>query len=240
MLRLGAIHRPAPPAIQPLHTRTGAALMSAAPRNWFLLCPSDGDMLANDSLGDCVPVADFRYIETVLANSAGSNLWKPTLNAILARYSLLTGFDPITGTPDIGTDTSADLVAFCRDGIALPELQRVIVPVWTSVDPKRLDHVAAALAIAPCLVTLNLPVDFTDIEDDHDAWQGDPGPLSGDCHRVLLGNVRTFRTWGFDVVVSVPWWDACVVAVDCMIVPDECGTDLVDFAALEADAKALT
>jgi hypothetical protein len=236
-LRTGAKHTERPAAIQPL---TARAVLSAAatPRNWFAACPADGELYGNGACGDCVPVADFRYIQTVLASV--SSPWAPTLDAVLGRYTALTGFDPATGRPDDGTDTAADLTAWCRDGIALPDLQRVIVPVWASVDPKRLDHVAAALALAPCLVSLNLPTNWQNIENDKAAWWDPPGALTGDFHRVLLGNSQTLRTWGMDVVVGPVWWETCVVAVDFLAVRDLVPAEALDWEGLLADAKGLT
>ena len=58
MLRLGAIHRPAPFTVQPLRARVRLALRTPpASVDWFKRCPADGDALGNDMLGNCVPVA---------------------------------------------------------------------------------------------------------------------------------------------------------------------------------------
>ena len=238
MLRTGCNPTDRPTSIQPLTARAVLAELPK-PRNWATACPADGNLYANDRYGCCVPVADFRYIEAVLANADGSPAWKPSQNAILARYAALTGFDPVTGQPDNGTDTSADLVAFCRDGIALPDLQRVIVPLWASVDPTRLDHVEAALGLAPCPVSLRLPVGWDRIEDDLDAWNGTPGTPTDEFHRVLLVAPRVVRTWGMDVAMSEAWWDQCVVAVDFLGVRDALPALALDWEALVADAAGL-
>ena len=236
MLRTGCIHRPRPPAVQRLSTRVGAVLRQ--PRNWFVACPADGNMLGNDTWGCCVPVADYRFIETVLANADGSPDWKPSLGAVLARYAAITGYPPPDYLPDAGTDTNVDLVAWTTGGIRLPEIQRDIVPAWCSVDPLREDRIDRALSLAPCLVSLNLPVDYGRIEIDPAAWQGVPVP-AGIYHRVVLGAPRTVRTWGMDVVMSEAFWERCVVAVDFLGVRDALGVDDLDWDALMADMQAL-
>ena len=239
MLHTGAIYTPAPPPVQPFTARVGGVL--AAPKDWAAKCTADGDPRGNNHWSCCVECADYALIEIILANAAdsGDKRWKPPLSAITGRYSAQTGFDLTTGQPDPGTDTAADLATWCHDGIKLPELQREIVPKWCTVDPARLDHIDLALSLSPCLVTLNLPADYAAIEDDHDAWQAWRGQPSGEYHRVVLVAPRTFRTWGFDVMVGGVFWEECVVAVDFLAMRDVLPADSMDFDALLADMVAL-
>jgi hypothetical protein len=234
-LRTGAIHRPPPPAIQPLHAR--ATLPATTGRDWFRGCPADNNALGNDTIGCCDPAAIFRYIQAALA--AVSDSYTPTAADVLARYERIGGYNPADPTTDRGTDTCADLVDFCRNGIPVAAQQRLIVPFWVTVDPHRLDHVAAGLEIAPALVTLQLPTSWELIEQDPAAWMGTPGPLTGECHRVLLGRMDTVRSWGMDIGFSEAFWDGCAVAVDFLIVRDLTPAEGVDWDGLVADAKAL-
>ena len=188
---------------------------------------------------DCVPAADYRYIEAILANADGSPAWKPSLDAVLARYTALTGFDPTTGQPDLGTDTAADLAAWCRDGIHLTAIQRDIVPAWAAVDHLREDEIDLALSLAPCLVSLNLPAGWEAVEDYPDAWREAPGPATGEFHRVLLGAPLTLRSWGRHIVVGEKWWEQCVVAVDFLGVRDVLAVDAVDWDGFARDMQGL-
>jgi hypothetical protein len=190
--------------------------------DWTKLCPADGDARTNDYLGTCVECADFALIEVVLANVAksGAARWKPTDDMIIARYAALTGYNSVTGSPDDGTDSEADLTAWVTSGIKIPELQRDIVPWRATIDPLNDDHMAIALASGPLLVSLNLPEGWGDVETDPLAWTKTPGAPTDEGHRVLAvgfaGKIRTVRSWGMDLKVGPEWWSQAVVSVDAV------------------------
>jgi hypothetical protein len=71
-MKLGAIHRPQPLAVRPLSQRASLHRMIPPARSdWHAKCPPDGDFLANDKFGCCVPVADYRIIQMRKANLWG-------------------------------------------------------------------------------------------------------------------------------------------------------------------------
>jgi hypothetical protein len=222
-VKLGAIHRPQPLAVRPLSQRASVHRMTAPPRiNWHAKCPADGDPLANDRYGCCVPVADYRIIQMRKANLWG-DATKPLAATILARYSALTGFNPATGRPDVGTDTVDDMTAWCSHGIKIAD-QTEDVPFWAICHPRNITEVNIAIAhTGPIAVTMQLPIEAQDL----DAWSNAPGtgigwePGSWGGHRVMCGqyegSVRTVRTWGFDIPVHPDFWSAYVVAVDATI-----------------------
>ena len=252
-LHTGLLHRPPPPCIRPLSERAGIALHTVpVSSDWSELCPCDNDPRGNDTFACCVPNADLALIEVVLANVArsGDARWKPTLDMVLSRYAKVTGFDPVTGIPDDGTAVNADLADWITNGIAIPELQRVIAPWWATVDPANDDHIAVAGACAPLLVSLRLWQGWDAIEGDHSAWARPPGALTmlDGFHRVLMvgffGRVRKVRTWGFDAIIHPDLWRQVVVAVDAVWARDwldALGTTPMglDLAALSADMQAL-
>lgn len=228
MICAGAWHRPAPDWVPALAASVVLDDMPAPPRaDWFAACPADGDALGNDTHGCCVEAADFRLIEAWLANSAGSDLWKPSLDLVLGRYARLTGYDPATGLNDNGTRTDQDLADFTSMGITLPALQRDFVPWWRRIDPLNDGHLAVGVGeCGPALVTLALPRNWAAIEADSGAWavapgQGSDWDLCGACHRVLFGRfdgvARWVRSWGRDLAVHPDWWRRYCVAVDLLL-----------------------
>lgn len=222
-MRLGAKHRPQPLAVRPLSQRASLHLMVPPPRiDWHAKCPADGDALANDRYGCCVPVADYRILQMRKANLWGDTT-KPLVSAILARYSALTGFSLATGQPDNGTDTVTDMQSWCTRGIQVAD-QTEDVPYWCMCHPRVRTEVNIAIAhTGPVAVTMMLPVEAQDL----DVWSKSPGtgtgwaPGSWGGHRVVCGkydgNIRTVRTWGVDINVHPDFWAAYVVAVDATI-----------------------
>lgn len=222
-MRLGAIHRRQPLAIRPLTKRASLHLMTPPPHiDWHAKCPADHDALSNDKYGCCVAVADYRIIQMRKANLWG-DASKPLVSDILSRYSALTGFNLATGQPDNGTDTVSDMSAWCSKGIRIGS-QTEDVPYWCMCHPQDLHEVNVAIAHSgPVAVTMLLPTAAQDLE----VWSKSPGTGSGwepgswGGHRVMCGkydnNVRTVRTWGFDVVVHPDFWSKYVVAVDATI-----------------------
>lgn len=247
---LGAIHTPAPAAIQPLATRASLARM-AVPQNadWWAKCPPDGDALGNDQCGNCVPVADLRIIQARRANAWGDT-WVPPKQMAVSLYTLRTGYNQLTGQPDRGTDTVADMTAWVQSGIRLDE-QNLDVVRWATVDPKRDDEIALAIAhLGPIAVTLALPSAAQDLT----TWSRAPGqgadwaPGSWGGHRVAAGafngRTRVVRTWGMDLQMHPEFWAAYVVACDAALSREWLDTtglspDGLDWNALTADLAGL-
>jgi hypothetical protein len=221
--RLGAIHVPAPPCVQRLSNRARLSFLPAPPRcDWFAKCPADGDMLGNDAVGDCDPVAKWRTIQVRVANAWGS-AFKPTKDQAFSLYSILTGFDPNTLQPDNGTDTAAAMAYWATQGIRV-DSQNLDVIHWNTVDPTDDHEVSAAIATTgPLQVTLALPAGAEDIS----TWSQPPGsdtswaPGSWGTHRVLVGaydgKERVCRTWGVDVHMHPEFWSRYVVAADASL-----------------------
>ena len=222
--------------------------------DWHKAAPADGDPLGNDRLGVCVPAAEFRAMEMRWANTIGNDFWKPVKDQVIARYSELTGYDPVTGKPDIGTNTDDALAAWARTGLlrdpANPATMDVIL--WAGVD--HLNLVETKLAIGhtgPVQVTLTMPATWEDLS----TWSVAPGtgagwePGSGGGHQVMSGkydgDIFTVRTWGIDIVVHPEWWSRYVLAVDVTLSRQWMrSTGLapsgLDWDALETDIASLT
>ena len=247
---LGAIHVPAPASVPKLAERASLHLMTPpTSADWFAKCPPDGTDLGNDQYGDCVPVAELKTIQIRRAN-AWDDQWAPDTNMALALYSILTGFDPVTGQPDNGTDTLKAMTYWVVQGIQI-DTQNLDVVRWTQIDPSSDRDVALAIALTgPVQVTLNLPVAAQDVS----LWSQAPGSGpdwqagSWGCHRVAVGafngRTRVCRTWGNDVAMHPDFWSRYVVAVDATLSRewfDATGLSPagLDWDALSADMAAL-
>ncbi len=178
--RHGAIHTPRPDGIARLAARMG---MAEAPiPNWFARFRADGDPLGNDQFGDCADAADCQLIR----------LWGGRADRAMAlsRYQMNTGFDPATGQPDNGTDTSQDMASWCAAPIL--DLDGRPRPIyWAWVDHADETEIRAALARFPLAISVGLPAA---IADDPDRWGEDPQPgwTPDEGHRIVLGFMNDF------------------------------------------------
>ena len=226
-MRLGAIPQPRPKQIAMLSARARLSLHEPLPAvDWHAAAPADGDALGNNSAGCCVPAAEFRAIEMRWANTISNDLWKPTRDQVIARYSELTGYNPVTGQPDIGTDTAKALAEWSRTGLLRDPANSATLDVvlWAGVN--HLNLVETKLAIGhtgPVQVTLTMPATWEDLS----TWSATPGtgagwePGSGGGHQVMCGKYEgdtfTVRTWGMDIAVHPEWWAKYVLAVDATL-----------------------
>jgi len=248
--KLGAIHAPAPSAIRPLAARAQLALMTPpTSADWFAKCPADGNPLGNDIVGDCVPSAELRAIQVRRANSWGDS-WRPTRDDAFGLYAALTGFNPVTGLPDAGTNTARAMASWATGGIRI-DAQNLDVVSWATVDPADAAHIAVAIGhTGPIQVSLALP----EAAQDLTVWSQPPGigagwePGSWGYHRVMVGKFdgqqRVCRTWGLDVPIHPAFWSAYVVAVDVTLSREWMqATGLapsgLDWDALQADLTKL-
>lgn len=224
--------------------------------NWHagvdLLGP-DGhpDLLGNDTLGDCVPVAALRAAQMRAAHALGSG-WKPGLAQAQALYGAWSGWDGTQGT-DQGTDTAAAMAAWVKSGIDLGN-GLLDCGWWCRVDPAQARQVQLAIALSgPVQVTFDLPLAAQDLgtwdlTGDGESW----APGSWGAHRVACGRYPALDgsfivlSWGLEFHVSPAFWTRYVLAVDATLAPatwlDAAGMapSGVDREALIADAAVLT
>jgi hypothetical protein len=165
-------------------------------------------------------------------------------------YSALTGFDPVTLSPDDGTDTTHAMASWSGGGIRI-DSQNLDVVHWATVDPAAAADIAIAIGYTgPIQVTMALPRAAQDVT----VWSRPPGtgagwePASWGYHRVMVGafagTERVCRTWGQDVVIHPEFWSAYVVGVDAVLSREWMdATGLapsgLDWGALEQDIASL-
>ena len=252
-MRLGAIHRAAPPSIAPLHARASLSLMTAPPScDWHAKYPANGDALGNDTIGVCVEAAEFQTAAMRRANAWGDQR-RPTADQVVALYTELSGFNPATGVPDDGTDTAQAMAAWCANGVYL-DPQTCDVVRWATVDPANLEHVKLAIATTgPIQITLNLPLSAQETPNwalDPTPWLGQPDwkPGGWGPHRVgggkYDGDTLEVLTWGKYVPVHPRWFSAYALGCDATISREFLDTTGIapnglDWSALENDIRLL-
>lgn len=180
--------------------------MAPKPADWLEAIPAEGDALGNTRWSNCWEVAQAWVICLRRAITAGDTT-RPRLQSILSQYTLLTGFNQLTGLPDDGTLTSDAMAQWCRGGYRIND-QTLDIPHWLTVDPANDAHVAIAIGLAgPLMATWRLPIAMQDMS----TWSNAPGS-GGDWdalwgeHETVLGATDgaewvTTRTWGNDLPV---------------------------------------
>lgn len=248
-LHLGALHTTPPESVPHLAARARLDLMKAPPSaDWHKAAPADGDALANDVCGNCVPVWDFQEECLRIANAMGST-WRPTAQMALDRYSRLTGYDPATGQPDAGTDTAMDSADLCTTGL-LVNAQLLDVPHWTLIDPANFEHMRIAVAhLCTVAMTVNLPMALQDLDFSKPPGTGpDWAPGGWGMHRLgsgkYDGDVFTVRTWGMDLPVHPDTLRLILVAAECRVSrrwlqASGLAPSGLDYDALDADRARL-
>lgn len=251
-LRLGANVSARPSIVASLQARSTLSFMPANSINWLAAIPPDSDMLGNDRWGCCWEVARRWCIALRRAVAAGDRT-RPTLAECLGDYSTLTGFDPISGTPDDGTDTTAGMQAWSTKGVQINS-QTLDIPHWLTIDPTNDSALAKTIACAgPLMATWRLPMAMQDLS----VWGSAPGTgpdwdtVWGE-HETCLGGtdgkaVCRVRTWGQDIDIHPEIRHKFMIYVDVPLDLSPGGwfqtTGLtptgLDLAALEADRRAL-
>jgi hypothetical protein len=220
--KLGAIHTPLPSYVPMLNERARLDLMTVPKEaDWFKGAPPDGDALANDQYGCCVPAEDYQEIRLRRANAAGDT-WKPTASLVLARYARMTGFNLVTGTPDEGTDTSVDTIDYCSKGIQVNSQTLDVPHVAILNKDNRNDMKIAVAHLCAVAATLALPLALQDEDFSRPPGTGPSWvPGSWGLHRVLFGKLidDTFfmRSWGNDYEVHPEIMDLILLAAETRI-----------------------
>jgi hypothetical protein len=211
ILRTGAIHTPAPGHVPAFQDRVTISAMQASKSvDWHKAFPGEGDALGNDRAGACVEAWDMVEEAMRINNAMGAN-WRPTADLVLGRYSAETGYDPVTGTPDPGTDTAADTSLLCTKGVWVnPQL--LDIPFWVTLDPTNPEHMRLAIEhCGPIAWTVNLPaawqpLDWSVTPQNTADWVPGSWDSSGSAyHRIGSGKFDddwfTARSWGLDLPV---------------------------------------
>jgi hypothetical protein len=205
-MKLGCKTVPEPMHVPPLSAHVDLVKLTA-PTNidYTLKSPPDGNARANDTIGNCVAVAALQTDDIRMQNLGSTRA--STADQAIALYTRWTGYNPVTGQPDDGTDPSKAMTDWVVNGLNVG-LQAPDAIFWTRVDQQNLGQLQLALMLSgPVQLNLNLPLAA---QDTTRTWDVPAGGLSSPAgvpggwgrHRVTFAKYvdGTFfiRTWGTD------------------------------------------
>lgn len=202
-------------------------------------------MMRNDTVGDCTCAAAGHMIQQWTAFSGTEVV--PSDEDVIAAYSAITGYDPVTGANDDGAVELDVLNHWRRHGVAGHRIM-----AYAAVEPGNLDHVKDSIELfGNCYIGLGLPRSAQHqrvwslppggARNDGEPWSwgGHAVPVVGYDARGLVcvtwGTLKRM-TWGF--------WNAycdeayCVLSRDWLKPNGEAPSGF-DLETLQSDLRAL-
>jgi hypothetical protein len=189
---------PTPPASFDLTTKVGSA--------W--------GMMDNDQIGDCTCAAAGHLLMEWTAN-AGKKMFTPSDKQIVAAYSAITGYNPVTGANDNGANEIDVLNYWRQTGIAGHN-----IGAYAATEPSNHTHIMDSVYIFEgCYIGLQLPISAQAQVQNHQPWSvppggptgdGKPGSWGGHAVPVVAYDARgvTVVTWGALQIMTWSFWDA--------------------------------
>lgn len=230
--RTGIRMKSDPTRIDPLKLKMGKAAARHDPRTLLLAsyltgtlptAPASFDlttkvgaswgMMDNDQIGDCTCAAAGHLIMEWTAN-AGKKMVTPSDKQIVAAYSAITGYNPVTGANDNGANEIDVLNYWRQTGIASHK-----IGAYMALEPSNHNHIMDSVYIFEgCYIGLQLPVSAQAQTQNHQPWSvppggpvgnGKPGSWGGHAVPVVAYDARgvTVVTWGALQVMTWSFWD---------------------------------
>jgi len=171
-------------------------------------------MMDNDQIGDCTCAAAGHLIMEWTAN-AGKQAATPTDKQIVAAYSAITGYNPVTGANDNGANELDVLNYWRQTGIAGHKID-----AYMALEPSNHNHIMDSVYIFEgCYIGVQLPISAQAQTQNHQPWSVPPGGPSGDgkpgswgghAVPVVAYDARgvTVVTWGALQVMTWTFWEA--------------------------------
>jgi hypothetical protein len=171
-------------------------------------------MMANDQIGDCTCAAAGHLIMEWTAN-AGKKMVTPTDKEIIAAYSAITGYNPVTGANDNGANEIDVLNYWRQTGIAKDK-----IGAYVALEPANHTHIMDSVYIFEgCYIGLQLPKSAQAQTQNNQPWSvppggptgdGAPGSWGGHAVPVVAYDQRgvTVVTWGALQVMTWSFWEA--------------------------------
>lgn len=171
-------------------------------------------MMDNDQIGDCTCAAAGHLIMEWTANAA-TKMVTPTDQQIVAAYSAITGYNPITGANDNGA-VEIDVLNYWRQtGIAGDK-----IGAYVALEPANHAHIMDAVYIFEgCYIGLQLPLSAQSQVKNHQPWSVPPGGATGSGAKGSWGGHAvpvvaydsrgvTVVTWGALQQMTWSFWEA--------------------------------
>lgn len=175
---------------------------------------SSWGMMANDQIGDCTCAAAGHLIMEWTAN-AGKKMVTPADKQIIAAYSAITGYNPVTGANDNGAQEIDVLNYWRQTGIASDKIS-----AYVALEPSNHTHIMDSVYIFEgCYIGLQLPKTAQAQTQNHQPWSvppggptgdGKPGSWGGHAVPVVAYDARsvTVVTWGALQTMTWGFWAA--------------------------------
>jgi hypothetical protein len=171
-------------------------------------------MMDNDQIGDCTCAAAGHLIMEWTAN-AKKKMFTPADKQIVAAYSAITGYNPVTGANDNGANEVDVLNYWRQTGIAKHK-----IGAYVSLEPANHNHVMDSVYIFEgCYIGVQLPISAQAQVKNHQPWSvppggtngdGKPGSWGGHAVPVVAYDARglTVVTWGALQTMTWSFWEA--------------------------------
>jgi hypothetical protein len=171
-------------------------------------------MMDNDQIGDCTCAAAGHLIMEWTAN-AGKKMITPSDKQIVAAYSAITGYNPVSGANDNGANELDVLNYWRQTGIAGHKLE-----AYMALEPSNHSHIMDSVYIFEgCYIGVQLPISAQAQTQNHQPWSvppggptgdGKPGSWGGHAVPVVAYDPRgvTVVTWGALQMMTWAFWEA--------------------------------
>jgi|ERR1700722_4923762 len=170
-------------------------------------------MMENDQIGDCTCAAAGHLIMEWTLN-AGKKMVMPTDKQIVAAYSAITGYNPVTGANDNGANETDVLNYWRQTGIASHK-----IGAYVALEPSNHTHIMDSVYIFEgCYIGLQLPKSAQAQTQNNQPWSvppggptgdGAPGSWGGHAVPVISYDQRgvTVVTWGALQIMTWSFWE---------------------------------
>lgn len=204
-------------------------------------------MLGNDKYGDCV-FAGGDHEQMLFAGEGGKTAVFSDVTA-LSDYASVTGFNPLTGAGDNGTDVRMAMKYRAKTGLVDETGKRHRIAAYLSIDPKNLDHIlTAAYLFGACGIGIEFPASAMTQFNAGKPWSVVKGASIEGGHYIPVvakrGSYVEIVTWGRTQKCTQSFIKAYCDEAWAIISPEILNgegktPEGFDLAALQADLAAL-
>jgi hypothetical protein len=204
------------------------------------------EMMVNDRVGDCTCAAAGHMILEWTTNA--ENPYVPGDQQILAAYSAITGYDPVTGANDNGAVVLDVLNYWRKEGVADHKITAYVgLELKNHSDLKDAVYLFENAYLGVLLPRTAQGQKVWSVPPGGPAGQGAPGSWGGHAVPVVAYDARgvTVVTWGSLLRMTWTFYDTycdeafAVLSQDIIDQATKKAPGGFDFAALQADLQAL-
>ncbi len=200
-------------------------------------------MFGNDQWGDCTCAGAANLL--ILATAHTGTVVIPTLDEVLALYTAVSGFDPVTGANDNGAAMTDVLEQLRVNGLSGHKIL-----AWAQIDHTNLLHRQIAVDLfGATYVGVQLPASAQDQFGKGEPWEVVDSPIEGG-HAIIHPG---YGSMGGDYVTWAKWdqkassaWETTYIDEEYVIISEDWINKVtgktpggLDLATLQADLAAM-